>query len=151
MLKWVTLAPAWTAAAAVAVAEPTQLTVVGETALNGIFDPSLEAAPDAEEGWLAYSTVFGNLTPFGPHVEGWLARTTDSGVSFIQHSRVNASWFATLTMPDQSTLEGVPRRLQLDRIPFRARSVGTVESRDCVVVVGHPAAGALRQRSGVGQ
>lgn len=54
MLKWVTLARAWTAAAAVA--EPTRLTVVGETALNGIFDPSLEAAPDAEEGWLAYST-----------------------------------------------------------------------------------------------
>lgn len=72
-------------------AEPTKLTVVGETSLNGIFDPSLERAPGATEGWLAYSAVFGTLNPYGPHVSGWLAQTTDSGGTFTKHTEVNAS------------------------------------------------------------
>jgi len=93
--------------AAPAASQPTRLAIAGETSANGIFDPSLEFAPGSSAGWLAYSAVFGSLEPWGPHVETRLARTPDSGVSWTLDSVVNASTFATITLGDGSSLDGV--------------------------------------------
>jgi hypothetical protein len=93
--------------AAPAASQPTRLSIAGETSANGIFDPSLEFAPGASVGWLAYSAVFGSLHPWGPHVETHLARTLDAGVGWALDSVVNASSFATLTLSDGSSLDGV--------------------------------------------
>jgi hypothetical protein len=88
-------------------AAPTQVSISGESAVYGIFDPSLEFASGATEGWLAYSAVYGAIVPFGPHVDARLARTTDAGLTFTHDRVVNASWFDTLVFIDQSTIDGV--------------------------------------------
>lgn len=88
-------------------AGPTKVSISGEASSFGIFDPSFEMAPGSTEGWLAYSAVYGSLNPFGPHVEGRLARSTDGGLTFSQHSIVNASHFTTLEYFDQSMIDGV--------------------------------------------
>ena len=85
----------------------TQVAVLGDTPSNGIFDPSVEYAPGAPEGWLAYSAVFGGLTPFGPHVETHLAKTTDAGATWSFDSVPNASVFADLDMGGGVMLAGV--------------------------------------------
>ena len=64
--------PAW--------GELPEVLVSGDAPLNGIFDPSLAYAPDGT-GWLTYSAVFGNVTPWGPHVETHLARSGDGGAT----------------------------------------------------------------------
>jgi hypothetical protein len=94
-------------AAAPAAAQPTRITVAGETAGNGIFDPSVEFAPGAAVGWLSYSAVFGSVLPWGPNVETHLARSSDAGASWAFHSVVNASVSATLTLPGGGTEDGV--------------------------------------------
>lgn len=88
-------------------ADATRVSVAGDAANYGIFDPSFEIAPGANEGWLAYSAVFGSIVPFGPHVEARLARTTDGGVTFAHHSIVNASQVDVLVNFDQSLIDGV--------------------------------------------
>ena len=72
----------WSAFGAAA-APPESLRIAGEQSLNGIFDPSLEFAPGASEGWLAYSAVFGAVLPWGPHVE---TRLADAGRSTTEAS-----------------------------------------------------------------
>jgi hypothetical protein len=94
-------------AGAKASAAATQISVAGDSPLNGIFDPSVEYAPGAQEGWLVYSAVFGGASPFGPHVETHLARTTDSGASWNFDSVVNASVFADLDLGGGALLPGV--------------------------------------------
>lgn len=78
-------------------AAPARIVISGELALNGTFDPSLEFAPGGE-GWLSYSAVFGDVLPWGPHVETHLARTIDGGESFVFESVVNPSLPGTLQL-----------------------------------------------------
>lgn len=94
-------------AASQALAQPAPLVVGGDTPTNGIFDPSVEYAPGASEGWLAYSAVFGSITPWGPQVETHLARTTDGGVSWQFEGVGFPSTFGVLEQPDGSTIDGV--------------------------------------------
>ena len=65
-----------------------RLNISGESANNGIFDPSLEYGPDGV-GWLAYSAVSGSRAPFGPYVETNLARSADSGASWQYVQTIN--------------------------------------------------------------
>jgi len=95
------------AVAAPAHTQPVRVSVAGDAPLNGIFDPSVEFAPGASEGWLSYSAVFGTILPWGPHVETHLARTADSGATWSFESVVNASWFDTITLPGGGTQDGV--------------------------------------------
>ena len=88
-------------------ASPPTLSIAGESSLNGIFDPSLEFVPGANEGWLAYSAVFGDVLPWGPHVESRLARSTDQGASWSFETVVNASQAGTLSRIDGSSAVGV--------------------------------------------
>lgn len=85
----------------------TKVSIVGDTPTNGIFDPSVEYAAGAGEGWLTYSAVFGGLTPFGPHVETHLARSTDSGATWNFVSVPNPSFFADLDLGGGVMLPGV--------------------------------------------
>lgn len=88
-------------------AQPARVSVAGDAPLNGIFDPSVEFAPGASEGWLSYSSVFGTILPWGPHVETHLARTADSGASWTFDSVVNASFFDTIILTGGGTQDGV--------------------------------------------
>lgn len=83
------------------------LEIVGDTPLNGIFDPSVEFAPGAAEGWLAYSAVFGGLNPFGPHVETHLARSGDAGATWTFDSIAAVSNVSQLQNFDGSLIDGV--------------------------------------------
>ena len=86
---------------------PVKLTISGDAPANGLFDPSIEFAPGASEGWLAYSAVFGSSPGWGPHVETRLARTTDAGTSWSFHSVVNPSTPDVLQLSDGSLVDGV--------------------------------------------
>ena len=90
-------------------AQPTQVIVVDDTPVNGIFDASVEVAPGASEGWLVYSAVFGTIQPWGPHVETHLARTTDAGATWTFDGVINASFFDTLILSGGGTEDGVVR------------------------------------------
>jgi hypothetical protein len=92
---------------AAAAAQPSRVSVAGDAPRNGIFDPSLEFAPGASEGWLSYSAVFGTILPWGPHVETHLARSTDSGATWTFDGVVNASFFDTITLSGGGTQDGV--------------------------------------------
>jgi hypothetical protein len=81
--------------------------VEGDAPRNGIFDPSVEYASGAAEGWLAYSAIFGDLDPWGPHVETHLARTVDAGATWSFVAVVNPSTFADLELPGGQSLPGV--------------------------------------------
>lgn len=85
----------------------TKVSVVGDAPSNGIFDPSVEYAIGASQGWLVYSAVFGGITPYGPHVETHLAKTTDSGATWTFDSVLNASFFADLDIGGGVMLAGV--------------------------------------------
>ncbi len=95
------------ALSAAAGAQPMQVRVVGDAPRNGIFDPSVEFAPGASEGWLSYSAVFGTIQPWGPHVETHLARSSDAGATWSFDGVVNASFFDTLTLTGGASQDGV--------------------------------------------
>jgi len=106
-MRWILVAFCLLAAAHARAAPPQPVQISGEQSLNGVFDPSLEFVPGSSEGWLAYSAVFGDVQPWGPHVETHLARTQDAGASFSFVSVVNASEPGTLSLIDGSTAMGV--------------------------------------------
>jgi hypothetical protein len=97
----------FTAGSAVAQVTYPELTVSGELLANGIFDPSVEYDGAGTTGWLAYSSVYGDVTPWGPHVETHLARSDDRGASWSFVQVVNPSTVGTLTLPGQADLDGV--------------------------------------------
>lgn len=83
----------------------TKVTVSGSTQTNGIFDPSVEYA-GSPTGWLAYSAVYGSVTPFGPSVETRLARSDDNGGSWTFETVVNPSTPGTLQLLGGGELTG---------------------------------------------
>lgn len=97
------LALAWAAAGW---AEPVPVSIAGDAPKNGLFDPSVEYAPGAAEGWLAYSAVYGAADPWGPNVETHLARSTDGGASWTFVAVVNASTPATIDLPGEGLVDG---------------------------------------------
>jgi len=90
-----------------ATAQPTQVTIVGDDPTNGIFDPSVEYAAIGGEGWLAYSTVFGSLTPWGPHVETHIARSGDAGRDWRFETIAAPSTIGVLENFDGTLIDGV--------------------------------------------
>jgi hypothetical protein len=107
--RWRLFAVALWLTAGPAAAQPSypELTVSGEVLTNGIFDPSVEYDGAGTTGWLAYSSVYGNVTPWGPHVETHLARSDDRGASWSFVQVVNASTAGTLIRPGRENLDGV--------------------------------------------
>jgi hypothetical protein len=87
--------------------QPSKLVVAGESSLNGIFDPSVEYAPGDPWGWLSYSAVYGDVRPWGPHVETRVARSADGGAHWSFVGVVNASTPTRLVRRDGSLLDGV--------------------------------------------
>lgn len=86
-----------------------QVVVTGDAPANGIFDPSVEYAPGAGEGWLAYSAVYGGGgggSPWGPIVETHLARSTDGGASWTFETVVNASQAGAILVQGEGDVDG---------------------------------------------
>ena len=81
-----------------------ELTIVGDVLDNGIFDPSVEYLPDGNVGWLTYSSISGDATPWGPKVETHLAKTLDHGETWVFEQKVNASIPGTITLSDGVTM-----------------------------------------------
>ncbi len=94
------------AAPALATASPNQLAVAGESAENGIFDPSVEYAPGGAGGWLSYSAVYGGAQPWGPRVETHLAHSTDGGATWSFSGVALASTPGAVTLPGGSSVTG---------------------------------------------
>ncbi len=83
------------------------LLVAGEINKNGIFDPSVEYDVSGAVGWLAYSSIYGTVLPWGANVETRLAKSLDAGASWSFVDVVNTSTPATLILPGMPDLEGV--------------------------------------------
>ena len=79
--------------------------IAGDAPVNGIFDPSVEYAPDGT-GWMVYSAVFGDLVPFGPYVETHLARSDDQGASWQYVTTINTAFDDQFERPDGTAMEG---------------------------------------------
>jgi len=94
-------------APAAAAALGARVLIAGETGSNGIFDPSVEYEPGGAIGWLSYSSVYGNVLPWGANVETRLARSFDSGASWSFVQVLNASAAGTLVRPGMPDLQGV--------------------------------------------
>ena len=79
-----------------------ELNVRGETAPQGIYDPSIEYAPDGT-GWLAYSAVTA-----GPRstVETRIARSVDGGRTWVRAGRVNSASPAEAHLPKEGRITG---------------------------------------------
>jgi hypothetical protein len=84
-----------------------ELNISGDVVANGIYDPSVEYDSEGTTGWLAYSAVYGNVTPWGPHVATHIARSVDHGATWTFQQVVNPSTVATLILSDGSELQGV--------------------------------------------
>ena len=76
--------------------------ITGETAPNGIYDPSLEYDPTGT-GWMAYSSV-----EAPKYVHTHLAKTTDHGKTWEYVSTINNAVDGTITT-DKGIIEGVWR------------------------------------------
>ena len=64
-----------------------RIIITGETAKNGIFDPSLEYERDGKIGWMSYSAV----NDFPKDVSIHIAKTIDNGKTWRQVGKVNVS------------------------------------------------------------
>lgn len=78
-----------------------KMTITGETAANGVYDPSLEY--DNDTGWMAYSAV---EAPKYVHTQ--LAKSTDHGKTWVHVSTINKAVDSTIVM-DGKKIEGVWR------------------------------------------
>ena len=87
----------------------TKLIPEGDALQSGIYDPSVAYTSDGSIGWLAYSSVTGNLKPFGPFVNTHLARSTDGGAHWKFVKALNDGALATLVTDDGQTLSGAWR------------------------------------------
>jgi len=68
-----------------------RITILGETAPNGIYDPSIEYE-DAETGWMAYSTV-----AFPEYVHTHLAKSIDHGKTWTYVMTINQAVNGSVT------------------------------------------------------
>ena len=89
----------------VVVGRSDRLGIAGENAPHGVFDPSVEYGPDGT-GWLAYSAVYGDRVPFGPHVETHIARSDDHGATWTHVSIAAPSVDEAITTPDGEVIDG---------------------------------------------
>jgi len=64
-----------------------RITILGETAKGGVFDPSIEYGEDGRIGWMAYSAV----EDFPKGVSTHIAKTSDHGKSWEKVLEVNIS------------------------------------------------------------
>ena len=100
------------AVAAIASAVPAwsaypEVTVLENVSANGIFDPSVEYDASGATGWLTYSAVYGDVTPWGANVETRIARSDDHGATWIYEQVVNPSTAGSLTPIQGPTIDGV--------------------------------------------
>ena len=83
-------------------AEFQELTVRGDDAVNGIYDPSLEYGSHGT-GWLAYSAVRGGRNA---QVQTRIARSDDRGRTWTRVNDVNRSEPVTVQMPNGHRVQG---------------------------------------------
>jgi len=84
-----------------------EVVVVGDVVDNGIFDPSVEYLPDGSEGWLFYSAVSGDTSPWGPLVETRVARSVDHGQTWTFAAELNLAVPDSVTVPGEGSLAGI--------------------------------------------
>ncbi len=80
-----------------------KITITGETARNGVFDPSVEYDKDGTTGWMAYSAV---EEPGQVHTH--IAKTTDNGKTWKFVFNVNPSKHDAITYKGKN-IEGIWR------------------------------------------
>ncbi len=81
-----------------------KINIIGETAKNGIFDPSLEYNKDGTVGWMAYSAV---EEPGRVHTH--MAKTTDNGKIWTKITEVNTATPGTLKGSGIKSIKGIWR------------------------------------------
>lgn len=83
-----------------------KINIIGDSPKNGLFDPSMEYGPDGI-GWLAYSAVFGDASPFGPYVETHVAKSLDSGETWSYAAKINTSIAGEFRFPNGNLVKGI--------------------------------------------
>ena len=88
-----------------------RITIVGETANKGVYDPAIEYNRDGSVGWLVYSALESpddrrNLLPVPKTIATHLAKSTDNGKTWEFISELNPSAEATVTI-NGKTIKGV--------------------------------------------
>jgi hypothetical protein len=79
-----------------------ELIIIGEDALNGSYDPSLEYGHDGI-GWMSYSAVaMGNING----VQTRIARSNNQGANWTRVANVNNATNETVTFPDGEIVNG---------------------------------------------
>ncbi len=73
-----------------------KLNIIGETSLNGIFDPSIEYESDGNTGWLVYTAIE------VPRMNTHLAKSTDHGETWTFVKAVNSFFETTITLNSQN-------------------------------------------------
>ncbi len=80
-----------------------RITIVGETANKGVYDPAIEYNQDGSVGWLVYSALESpndsrKLLPIPKTIATHLAKSTDNGKTWKFVSELNPSTEATVTL-----------------------------------------------------
>ncbi len=88
-----------------------RITIAGETANKGVYDPSIEYNQDGSVGWLVYSALESpddgrKLLPIPKTIATHLAKSTDHGKTWKFISELNSSAEATVTI-NGKTINGV--------------------------------------------
>jgi hypothetical protein len=81
----------------------------GDHIQSGIYDPSVSYTADGRTGWLAYSSITGDLKPVGPYVNTHLARSTDGGAHWRFVQALNIPAGATFVTEAGRSLSGAWR------------------------------------------
>ena len=81
-----------------------EMLIIGETAKNGIFDPSLEYNKTGTTGWMAYSAI---EEPGLVHTH--IAKSVDNGKTWTKITEVNTAYAGTIESPGHKSIKGIWR------------------------------------------
>jgi len=70
-----------------------KLSIVGDTPVNGIYDPAIIYDSDGSNGWMAYTAISGGKVLLSTH----LAHSTDNGTTWTHEQIINTSFTASIT------------------------------------------------------